>query len=208
MPLYGLGLSLGGTILLNACLEIGSTALDNISLDGLICISSPLDLATCSSCIEKPRNLIYQTWLLKRLVKQTLEDPFGLTSIERNVLVRRNKWNLPFISSIRLFDSAITAPRWGYKDVNDYYQKASPINKLFSKSLDRIPKTLFLHSLDDPWVPAKPVKALQERITMEDLAYSKIDILISNKGGHNGFHGTNGCWGDLVVKRWLLKLTD
>ena len=76
LPLLGAGISLGGTMLLNACLDQGGV------LDALFCASSPLDLAACSASIERPRNRIYQRWLLQRLVRQTLADPFGVTALE------------------------------------------------------------------------------------------------------------------------------
>ncbi|GIR75269.1 MAG: hypothetical protein CM15mP77_4260 [Synechococcus sp.] len=50
-------------------------------LDALFCASSPLDLAACSASIERPRNRAYQRWLLQRLVRQTLADPFGVTAL-------------------------------------------------------------------------------------------------------------------------------
>ena len=65
-PLLGNSISLGGTILLNACLEQAD------ALDGLVCTSSPLDLAACSASIERPRNRIYR-WLMRRLVAQTFK---------------------------------------------------------------------------------------------------------------------------------------
>ena len=69
LPIYGVGLSLGGTILLNACLDYEENN-GEILLDGLACVSSPLDLSSCSLCIEKPRNSFYQKWLLHRLKNQ------------------------------------------------------------------------------------------------------------------------------------------
>ncbi len=204
IPLYGVGISLGGTILLNARLEFNNFSLENNALDGLVCISSPLDLAECSAAIEKPRNTVYQTWLLQRLVRQTLEDPFGISESERENLMERNFWNLPKVSSIRAFDSFITAPRWGYKNVDEYYKNASPKNKLCVENFERLPKTLIVHSFDDPWVPIRAARELYESTRKKNV--SNLDVLLTNKGGHNGFHGTAGCWGDLVVKNWLLKL--
>ena len=93
IPLFGVGLSLGGTILLNACLGFESYK-GETALDALVCISSPLDLEACSVSIERPRNSFYQAWLLKRLIHQTLEDPFGLTELEREFLEQRNSWSL------------------------------------------------------------------------------------------------------------------
>ena len=73
-------ISLGGTMLLNACLDQSG------ALDALFCASSPLDLAACSASIERPRNRVYQRWLLKRLVRQTLADPFGVSTDEEVTL--------------------------------------------------------------------------------------------------------------------------
>ena len=76
-PLLGVGLSLGGTVLLNAALaEPGLLA-------GLVCVSSPLDLAACSDQIGRPRNRLYQRWLLRRLIALTLGDPFGFDPAEQ-----------------------------------------------------------------------------------------------------------------------------
>ena len=75
LPIYGVGLSLGGTILLNACLDYDKNKGEKL-LDGLACVSTPLDLSSCSLCIEKPRNSIYQKWLLHRL-KNQLWDGFN-----------------------------------------------------------------------------------------------------------------------------------
>ena len=157
IPLYGAGISLGGTILLNACM------CDQSLLDGLVCISSPLDLNECSSSIERPRNFIYQKWLLNRLIRQTLEDPFGIEEREKNALVINKKDKKREINNIRSFDNLITAPRWGYKNVEEYYAKASPFFSLM-KNEKPIPKTLFIQSKDDPWVPFLAAKKLMEKI--------------------------------------------
>jgi len=34
----------------------------------------------------------------------------------------------------------------------------------------------------------------------------KFTILITKKGGHNGFHSINGCWSDEVVKNWFMSI--
>ena len=73
-------------------------------LDGLFCASSPLDLAACSASIERPRNRVYQRWLLQRLVRQTLADPFGVSALEQQQLTDEPP------RSIRAFDAAVTAP--------------------------------------------------------------------------------------------------
>tara|TARA_Y100001968_G_C19418140_1_gene750152 strand:- start:1111 stop:2214 length:1104 start_codon:yes stop_codon:yes gene_type:complete len=201
IPLFGVGISLGGTILINACLSQSiSEKLERPLFKGLACTSSPLDLTECSKEIERPRNYIYQKWLLKRLVKQTLADPFMVDTNELKILSRPND----FIKSIRDFDNYITAPRWGFKDVKSYYKEASPLLKLIENP--ELPPTLFLQAKDDPWVPYLATEKLMKEIYSQD--NSKISILLSQKGGHNGFHGNNGCWGDHLVGEWFNKLSN
>ncbi len=55
------------------------------------------------------------------MIRQTLEDPFGIEETEKNALVRNKKDKKRKINDIRSFDNFITAPRWGYKDVDEYY---------------------------------------------------------------------------------------
>ncbi len=196
IPLFGAGISLGGTILLNACMS------DETLLDGLVCISSPLDLNECSSSIERARNFIYQKWLLNRLIRQTLEDPFGIEEREKNVLVR-NKYKKREINNIRSFDNLITAPRWGYENVEEYYAKASPFYSLM-KNEKPIPKTLFIQSKDDPWVPFRAAEKLKGKMKFSNNQKSN-KFIFTEKGGHNGFHGVEGCWGDQVVIKWFLS---
>ena len=201
LPLLGAGISLGGTILLNACLGTNNSLQnDKPVLDGLVCTSSPLDLEDCSKSIERLRNRIYQNWLMKRLVRQTLADPFGISDREREALLTIGKKRTA--QSIREFDSVITAPRWGYKDVDDYYLKASPLLRLCSDT-SRLPPTLFLQALDDPWVPSEGVKKLARSHSFNN--DSNLKIMLIKNGGHNGFHGVGGCWGDNLVQRWFSK---
>ena len=190
-PLLGAGISLGGTMLLNACLARPGV------LDGLFCASSPLDLAACSASIERPRNRVYQRWLLKRLVRQTLADPHGVSRQEEATLVTTPP------RSIRDFDSAVTAPRWGFADVEAYYREASPLRHLLS-ACDQMPPTLLLQALDDPWVPASAAMDLENALRPD----SAMRVLFTRRGGHNGFHGRGGCWGDQLAEAWLTAITD
>lgn len=203
IPLFGVGISLGGTILLNACLNNSIRKNQRAALlDGLICTSSPLDLQACTASIERPRNRIYQAWLVKRLIKQTLSDPFGLKAEEAKTLTSKF-FNSYYSSSIRAFDTAITAKRWGYQSVDDYYKRASPIGELFQNP-KCMPPTLLIQAKDDPWVPSKPIEDLRKKLSFE--SQTKLQIILTKHGGHNGFHGIQGCWGDLLVAKWLKQI--
>ena len=192
-PLLGVGLSLGGTVLLNAALaEPGLLA-------GLVCVSSPLDLAACSDQIGRPRNRLYQHWLLRRLIALTLGDPFGLDPAEQ---ARLQGPGAP--GSIRAFDAAITAPRWGYPSVEAYYRDASPLQRLLAGA--PLPPTLLVHSLDDPWVPATATQQLAAAAP----AATPAEVVLTAGGGHNGFHGRgdgpSATWADQLTLGWLQQL--
>jgi predicted alpha/beta-fold hydrolase len=198
-PLLGVGISLGGTMLLNAALAAPGV------LDALVCTSSPLDLARCSQQIEQPRNRVYQRWLLRRLCAQTLADPFGVSAAERLALEGQDHPR-----TIRAFDAAITAPRWGYRSVEHYYREASPLPRLLGAHGDgssdppALPPTLLLHALDDPWVPVSGAQALAAQ------SLPGVEVVFTARGGHNGFHGVGdaplSCWGDQLTVRWLNQL--
>ena len=195
LPIYGVGLSLGGTILLNACLDYEENN-GEILLDGLACVSSPLDLSSCSLCIEKPRNFFYQKWLLHRLKNQLWNGFNDEGKILNNEKLRKK---IRSLKSIREFDQKFTAPSWGFNSLEDYYIKSSPIFRIH-KSIKKLPSTLFIHAKDDPWVPHEPTLALSKKFI------DKFTILITKKGGHNGFHSIYGCWSDEAVKNWFMSI--
>ena len=220
-PLLAVGLSLGGTVLLNGCLaqtSLGSPAPSPPGLpclDGLACVSSPLDLAACSAQIDQPRNRIYQRWLLQRLDQQVRGDaradrPDGLSAGPGGPA-----------PSIRSFDAQITAPRWGYPSVDAYYAEASPLAPLLQGALGQglgLPPTLWLHASDDPWVPANGTEglagalagALAGSLDAQAPGRGPWEVLITPGGGHNGFHGqgdpSTASWSDRLVLAWLLRL--
>ena len=194
-PIFGIGLSLGGTIFLNACLDYDCDHKKSL-FDGLACISSPLDLLSCSECIDKPRNFLYQKWLIKRLKRQVLDSEVLNKDIFSKEIIFDK---LKEIKTIREFDEEITAPSWGYKSVDDYYLKASPIIQIKTSS-EKLPLSLFIHAKDDPWVPYEATNELSKLLNKSK---KRISILISEQGGHNGFHSPNGCWSDEVVSQWI-----
>ncbi len=215
LPLFGVGLSLGGTVLLNALLTAlhQNPALGS-PLHGLACVSSPLDLEACLGQMERPRNGLYQRWLLRRLVDEVSQDPGGLAVGEQQALGRALR-----LGSIRAFDAGITAPRWGYPSVGAYYAAASPLQTLLALGADAsrapLPPVLLLQAADDPWVPPQALEALAApgaggAIDSQGLGRFP-SLLLSPAGGHNGFHGQGdrryrhqGTWADRAIATWLV----
>lgn len=185
LPLLGVGLSLGGTVLLNALLEHPG------GLDGLACVSSPLDLGACARQIARPRNTLYQWHMVRGLIRLVLADPQAPASLSR----------IAPMATIRDFDALITAPGWGYANVDDYYREASPLEGLRSGA--PLPPLLLIHALDDPLVPVGSLVALAR----QQLENKK--ILLPSWGGHNGFHSSadspDGSWADCHVAEWLAR---
>ena len=68
-----------------------------------------------------------------------------------------------------------------------------------------LPKTLFIQSKDDPWVPSVAAEKLMEKMKFSNNQKAN-QFIFTEKGGHNGFHGVQGCWGDQVVSKWFLSL--
>ncbi|MBM5821276.1 MAG: alpha/beta fold hydrolase [Cyanobacteria bacterium K_Offshore_surface_m2_011] len=198
-PLYGAGISLGGTVLLNASLA-------GLAFDGLVCVSSPLELHVCAVQFERRRNRLYQRWLMQRLRQQTLADPGGLQEAERRALAGPGR-----ARTIRAFDAAITAPRWGFTSVAAYYDAASPLAPLAAGR--PLPPTLLLHAGDDPWVPVAPLRQLAAATTGGGAGVPRVAprIVITPRGGHNGFHapgdGPAACWADRLAVAWLRRLS-
>jgi predicted alpha/beta-fold hydrolase len=190
LPLLGVGISLGGTMLLNACLE-------RPALDAVVCISSLLDLSACAAQMEHPRNWIYAQWMLRGLSRQTLADGKGLREQERAALIDAGR-----PTSIREFDALITAPRWGYASVADYYRAASPLPGLLAAA--QMPPYLLIQALDDPWVPAESAMALKELDTSPSAG---VHVQLTCGGGHGGFHGIDDdlavSWSDRLTAAWL-----
>jgi len=202
-PLFGVGLSLGGTMLLNAQLE-------QPLLDGLVCISSPLDLIQSADQFDRPRNRLYRHWVLRRLRQLTLDDPHGLSPAERALLCGPKR-----VRSVQAFDAAITAPRWGHASVAAYYAAASPLQPLLKaiKTRRAMPPILLIHATDDPWVPVAATAELAMQAQRWRCPW--LDTVITARGGHNGFHsrehierlkgGSTVSWADQQTKAWLWR---
>ncbi|MFN9645030.1 MAG: YheT family hydrolase [Cyanobacteriota bacterium] len=211
LPLAGVGISLGGTVLLNALLDCGRDRRPP-PLDAMVGVSSPLDLAHCADHFERPRNRLYQSWMVRRLIQQTLNDPLPLSIVERTGLTGSARPR-----TIREFDALITAPRWGFADVATYYASCSPLSRL-RQLLDALPVSgdrpgplLLVHAMDDPWVPVAATRALAEASSsrrLDTAASCWPDVVLTPSGGHCGFHAAGdhavqGRWSDRLVGRWL-----
>jgi predicted alpha/beta-fold hydrolase len=181
---FFVGFSLGGNILLNllAALPVGHRVI------GAATVSAPIEPLEACRRIMAPRNALYHRWLLRRM-KQDVLASGGLSAGEREAVERAK--------SVFEFDDNFVAPRNGFRDAIDYYERTAGAWRL----PDIAVPTLLLHACNDPWIPVRPYI---ERATKTS---KSISILVARSGGHVGFHerGYADTWHDRMIDRFLAQ---
>ena len=157
------GLSLGGAI----ALRLAQAPCLPGAVKAVVAVSAPLDLVATAERMVRPRNRLYERWLLDRLRRET-EPVWRPAPAPVRAAVQGAR-------HIRDFDDALTAKEAGFRDAADYYASCSPARGMNAL---RIP-TLLIHADDDPWVPPP---AVAERPPLR--------VVVTRGGGHAGFHGT------------------
>lgn len=190
VPLYALGVSLGGNALLRWAGEAGLQAAQMCR--AIAAVSAPMDLVAGGEALGKGLNRwIYTPMFLRSMKPKALAkwDQFpGLFDRER---VRRAR-------NLREFDDAFTAPLHGFRGVEDYWQRAS--SKPMLRAI-RIP-TLILNARNDPFVPRNSLPAAHEVAPC-------VTLWQPQHGGHVGFSrgrwpARNEAMSDQVIP-WLLQ---
>lgn len=170
------GFSLGGNIALKLAGELGERGKEYIK--SCIAVCSPLDLQRTVQLIGLKRHFFYEMYYLKNLALQIRD------------------WTKERVHSIYELDQVMTAPLWGFKDADDYYQQCSSAQ--FLPEI-RCPAHL-LFAEDDPFV---------ELANLETLALpDSVNIWTTTHGGHMGFLGRNAkehdyYWMDQLLQHWL-----
>ncbi len=176
-PIGVVGFSIGGSILLN---WLGQNEIKHIAT--ACAISVPYKLAPCADRLNQGFSKIYQTYLMGRLKRSAvrkgdlLKDALGLSDLSQI-----NKLN-----TLWEFDDLLTAPLHGFKNVHDYYEKASCHQYLKSVQVP----TLLVHALDDPFMVPEVVPQASELSGLIQTAFVPV-------GGHVGFVS-----GSLPGKEW------
>lgn len=164
-PVYAIGISLGGNVLLK---WLGETGLAN-SLTGAIAISVPFDLSNAADQLNRPGSMVYQRHLLSKL-QNSLKQRLAHMSLPIK------KEEALTCKTLRRYDDLVTAPLHGFSDADDYYRKSSSRQYL---SAIQIP-TLILHAKDDPFMT-------NEAIPTADELSDKVTLELADHGGHVGF---------------------
>ncbi|MCW5964456.1 MAG: alpha/beta fold hydrolase [Bryobacterales bacterium] len=186
LPIFLAGFSLGGNQVSKLAGELGCDA--RSLLAGVCAVSTPIDLAVCSRCIQSPSNWLYQKQFVLRM-KATLRRKhalfphlFSLEAVERI----RTIWDL---------DDRYVAPLGGFRDAAHYYGTQSAQNFLGDV---RIPM-LLVHAADDPFIP---IDLFQQPAVQQN---EWIQFVRVPHGGHMGFlaRRTPKFWLNELVLNWM-----
>lgn len=173
-PLYALGFSLGGAVLLKWLGEVGTAS----AVRAAAVISVPYDLSVAARFLERPVGRIYTAYFTQRLKSKSLDL---LTRFPRDTAhvdpdrVRRAR-------TFAEFDECLTAPLHGFAGADDYYRRSSAQPFLAHVAVP----TLCLSAEDDPFFPGPAVH--QARAASS----SAVTFEITSWGGHTGF--VSGRW--------------
>ena len=180
-----IGFSLGGNILLNLLHKADM----HHSVVGAATVSAPIEPAQACQRMMEARNWIYHQFLLSRMKRDVLAST-ALSMEERR--------HVASASSIRNFDDKWVAPRHGFRDAADYYERTAGA-QFVSKA--QVP-TLMVHARNDPWIPLEPYLRLRKKVL------PNVQMLIAQGGGHLGFHerGHSDTWHDRMIDNFIRHL--
>ncbi len=167
------GFSLGGNMTLKLTGDEGARLPREVR--GVCAVSPAIDLASCADEISRRSNWLYQRHFVGALHRRVraaarlYPDRYDLRDLRR-------------ARTIRKFDARFTAPGGGYRDVDDYYARASALPRI----ADIRRPALIIHAQDDPFIPFAPFRA-------PALAANPfVSLLAPRHGGHVGFVAANG----------------
>jgi predicted alpha/beta-fold hydrolase len=174
VPLFAIGFSLGGGVLLKWLGERGHAS----GIDAAATISVPYELAAAAAFLERPGARVYVYNFMRRIKPKALEVLARFPRETAHVdgeRVRRAR-------TIREFDDALTGPLHGFEGAEDYYASADTLPAL---PLVRAP-TLSISALDDPFYPGDALARAQRVVA------PSVELAVTSWGGHTGF--VNGPW--------------
>ncbi len=189
--IFFVGCSMGGNLVTKMAGEFGAAVPK--ALRGVCGVCPALDLAACADALERPDNFFYQRHFVTGLMAR-----FGRK--QKMYPERYHRDGLERIRTVRQFDDVITAPQFGYRDAQDYYEHASA--KRVAAQI-RVP-SLMISAQDDPFVPYASFLAAK---ICENPA---IRFVAPEHGGHCGFiskhFGAERFWAEQRVVEFCSSL--
>jgi len=174
---HAVGFSLGGQLVLRTLGEWADDAPKELA--SATAISPPVHLAECAKFSERPSAAAYRVYILRELKARYLA---ALPSLGERFHPRSAR----HATTIREYDAAVVAPHFGFRDVDEYYEKSSA-----EPLVERIARpSLVVHAADDPLVSVEPSLRVQRR------RLSNVRVVVTDHGGHVGFFGGRPAPGD------------
>ncbi|HVE90215.1 MAG TPA: alpha/beta fold hydrolase [Burkholderiaceae bacterium] len=174
-PLYAVGISLGGNMLAKWA---GEREHDARFVAAAASIGSPLDLAAGGAALGRGVNMIYTRMFLATLKTKALAK---LQKFPDIALDSKYTQRLQASRNLYQFDNEYTAPLHGFRNTEDYWDRAS--GKPWLRAV-RIPY-LVLNALNDPFVPAASLPQSKD-------VSASVELEQPAEGGHIGF--ARGPW--------------
>ncbi|WP_372866015.1 hydrolase [Pseudomonas sp.] len=145
-PLYVVGYSLGGNVLLKYLGETGGDSL----VQGAAAVSVPFRLDQCADRLGLGFSRIYQAHFMNEMVAyvKTKQRLFAHQGMADRLSTLDNLGALDGMRTFWDFDGRITAPLHGFSDAQDYYKRSS--SRYFLGSIAT--PTLLIQAADDPFV--------------------------------------------------------
>lgn len=173
-PLYAVGYSLGGNVLLK---HLGESAA-NCLLQGAVAVSVPFRLDQCADRMALGLSRLYQAHFMRALVGslRDKQQRFRHAGQHANLAALQDLGSLNGLRTFWQFDGRFTAPLHGYADAQDYYRRAS--SRYFLGAI-RVP-TLLIQAADDPFVFSRSLPEPHELAAGTQLE-------LHAHGGHVGF---------------------
>jgi predicted alpha/beta-fold hydrolase len=180
-PAHLIGYSLGGNVALKLAGELAGAG--PRYLRTVCAVSTPIDLAASAARIGQRENRIYERRFL-RAMSRRLRTRARYREAGRRAA--RSVWD---------FDDRFTAPSFGFRSAEEYYETQSA-----SRFLDAIGvPALVVQAKDDPFIPFESFR--HPAFTTNPC----LRLLATEHGGHVGFlaRGRRRFWLEDVVVEWL-----
>ncbi|OGS73463.1 MAG: hypothetical protein A3F91_00500 [Flavobacteria bacterium RIFCSPLOWO2_12_FULL_35_11] len=169
--IFLLGYSMGGNVALK---YMGTNKNLPPEIKGAIAISVPCDLKGSAVALESLSNILYQNMFMKTLKEKSLLklNKFPEANLNKEAIVNAK--------TFKDFDNVVTAPLFGFKNAEDYWEKNS--SKQFIPEICK--PTLLINALDDSFLSEScfPFSETQN--------HKKVYFETPKYGGHVGFNST------------------
>jgi uncharacterized protein len=162
------GYSMGGNLVIKMAGELGKSAPKE--LKGVAAVCPALDLSRCADALEERQNYLYQHHFVKGLMERYRRKCSLFPD-------RYSRNGFGKVRTVREFDDEITAPCFGFKDAEEYYESASA-KRVIGKVVVPL---LVMTAQDDPFVPY--VSFLAAKVEENPC----VRFVGTEHGGHCGF---------------------